>query len=47
MFILPIAAGFLLLQAVPRWRIALRLLLLSLALLFFLYNGMHIAQYML
>lgn len=47
MFNLPIAVGFLLLRLTSRWRIAIQVLLLSLTLLFVLYNGMHIVQYML
>lgn len=46
LFVLPVAIGFLLLHATPRWRTALQVVLLSLTLLLLLYNGMHIVLYM-
>jgi len=46
MFVLPVAIGLLLLHATPRWRRAFQVVLTVLSIFLFLYNGLHIVQYM-
>jgi hypothetical protein len=43
---LPVAIGLLLLHATPRWRRAFQVVLTVLSTFLFLYNGLHIVQYM-
>ena len=46
MFVLPVAIGLLFLHATPRWRRAFQVVLTVLSIFLFLYNGLHIVQYM-
>ena len=46
MFVLPVAIGLLFLHATPRWRRTFQVVLTVLSIFLFLYNGLHIVQYM-